>query len=299
MNKKNFAILEIGSTNTKAYIYKDEILSDYGQRYIAFKSNYATNNALLESDIEELYSFIDKIKKEVKTIYAFGTSIFRKLTKEELTLFTNNIQKEYQVDFRMVSADEESLYTVKGVINNIDYDKKMAVVIGGGGSTEIAIIDNKEIIKKINLDFGAMDITDAYPELKEDTVKTDFNEILEYTMKKIPEIEDNVDALVLAGGDYIYFYQNADYQMEDNFLYQDQNQPYLLTFESLNEYDYDILSKSLDEIKSRCSGNEAWWNGARGMRFCMNAVARRLNAQYIIPTKINMIIGLTNEILKK
>ena len=295
---KNFAILEVGSTNTKCYIYKNNKLNNYGQKHIAFKDNYVTNKTLLESDIQTLYDYITEIKKETDTIYAFGTSIFRKLTQEELTLFTNNIETNLNINFKVVTADEESLYTVKGVINNIDYNKKMAVVIGGGGSTELAIIDNKKIIKEINLDFGAMDITASFPDLKEDITTTKFNTILNHTLNLIPEIDDNVEALVLAGGDYIYFYENANYEMEENFLYQDNNQTYLLTIEKANEYDKDILNKSLYEIKSRCAGNENWWDGARGMRFCMNAVAKKLNAKYIIPTRINMIIGLTNEILE-
>jgi Exopolyphosphatase len=297
MKKDNFAILEIGSTNTKAYIYRNGDLEDYGQKFIAFKNNYSINKKLLESDIQELYKFIEEIKKEVSDIYAYGTSIFRKLDNDELENFKLDLENKNGVAFKVVSADEESYFTVKGVMANIDYDKRMAVVIGGGGSTEIAIIDNKEIINKINLDFGAMDITNSFPELKEDKVETDFDLILNHALDKISGLEDYSDILVLAGGDYIYFYQKAEYEMEDNFLYTDDNQKYLLEFDKLNFYDHDILTKSLDDIKKKCVGNENWWDGARGMRFCMNAVARKLNSKYIIPTKINMIIGLVDEII--
>lgn len=292
-----FAILEIGSTNTKACIYKDGTLNDYGQKYIAFKNNYVDN--LSDSDINDLYNFIKEIRQSVNKIYAYGTSIFRKISEEQRNEFTNNLKDQFNIDFKVVSADEEALYTVNGVIGNIDYTDKLAVVIGGGGSTELIITDNKKITNKILLDFGAMDITNAFPDLKNDKVATDFDTILNYTLNKIEDINIDVDALVLAGGDYIYFYQNADYEMENNYLYKDINQPYLLTFDKLNFYDHDILTKSLNGIKAKCIGNEAWWDGARGMRFCMNAVARKLNSKYIIPTKINMIIGLTNEILNK
>lgn len=50
--------------------------------------------------------------------------------------------------------------------------------------------------------------------------------------------------------------------------------------------DQDILTKSLDKIKEKCPDNIAWWDGARGMRFCINAVARNINAKYIVPTRI-------------
>lgn len=294
-----FGILEIGSTNTKAYIYEDENLKNLGSRYIAFKNNYNLGNELLKSDIEDLYTFIKELKKDVDKIYAFGTSIFRNISKEESDEFGQKLKELFDIDFKIVTADEESKYTVEGVIGNIDYYNKMAVVIGGGGSTEIAIIENKEIIKKVNCDFGAMDITAKFPDLTNDKATTSFDEILNYTLNLIDDINEDVEVLVLAGGDYIYFYETVGYDMEKNSIYEDPNQPYLIPFEKLNEYDKDILTKSLEEIKSRCPNNVAWWNGARGMRFCMNAVARKLNAKYILPTRINMLIGLANELKNK
>ncbi len=293
-----FGVIEIGSSNTKAFVYNEGRLNNLGSKWIAFKNNYKTEGKLLESDIKKLYDFIKELKKDVTDVYAFGTSIFRNISEEEKTIFTNNLKADLDVDFRVVSADEESTYTVMGVINGIDYIDKMAVVIGGGGSTELAIIENKEIIKRYNFNFGAMDITDKFPELKGDTVSTDFNDVLDYTNSLIGDLNESVNALVLAGGDYIYYYEKANYKMDNNFLYNDDKQPYLLNFDKFNEYDNDMLSKSFDKIKSENPGMTEWWNGARGMRFCMNAIARKLNAKYIIPTRINMLIGLTDEILR-
>lgn len=291
-----FGIIEIGSTNTKAFIYENGNLIDFGSKYIAFKNNYSINNCLSERDINLLYDFVTEIKKEVDKIYAFGTSIFRKISEVEKSSFKKNLKEIYNVDFKVVSADEESDYTVNGVISNSNYNNKMAVVIGGGGSTEVAIIENKKIINKVNLDFGAMDITNTYLELKDDIVNTDFNTIIDYTINLVNELDDQADVLVLAGGDYIYFYDKAHYEMQKNFIYEDKNQPYLLDFDTLNDYDKDILNKSLNKIKEENPDNVNWWDGARGMRFCMNAIATKLNSKYIIPTRINMIIGLAEEI---
>lgn len=295
-----FGIIEIGSTNTKTYIYDNGELINLGNTFIAFKNNFNINNKhLLPSDIEKLDNLITELKKDVDEIYAFGTSIFRKLEDNERDEFIKRMKDTHNIDFKVVTANEESKYTVDGVIGNIDYNKKMAVVIGGGGSTEIAIIENKEITRKINLDFGAMDIVDAFPDLKDDITTTSFDEMINHTLDLIEDIDDDVDTLVLAGGDYIYFYETVGYEVQPNTLYEDKNQPYMLDFKTADEYDHDILTKSMDAIKAKCPGKEDWWYGARGMRFCMNAVARKLNVKYIIPTRINMLIGLANEIKKQ
>jgi Exopolyphosphatase len=292
-----FGILEIGSTNTKACIYDNGTLNDHGQKHIAFKENYT--DGLSASDIDSLYDFINEIKKDVDKIYAFGTSIFRKISDQEQSKFADSLKEKFNIDFKIVSADDEARYTVDGVVGNINYDGKLAIVIGGGGSTELIVTEDKKVVKKTLLDFGAMDITKAFPDLRDDKATTDFDTILNYTSEKVGNLNVDADVLVLAGGNYIYFYQKADYEMATNHLYEDKNQPFLLTFDKLDSYSHDMMTKSWDEIKAKCPGNEAWWDGSRGMGFCMNAVARELNAKYIIPTKVNMTIGLVNEILDK
>jgi len=284
-----FAILEIGSTNTKACIYEDGNIRDFGQKYIPFKDNYS--DGLNENDIQTLCEFIDEVKVETKDIFAFGTSIFRKLSEAEITYFSNKIG----VKFEVVSSEDEALYTVNGVINNIDYNGKLGVFIGGGGSTEIVICENKEIKDKTLFDFGVVDITKKFPELKEDKVETPFEEIFDYVDSKI-DLRGNADALVLAGGDHLCYYEKTGYECENNFLYKDKNQPFLISYNQANNFDHDMLKKSWDEVRNNCVGNEGWWDGARAMRFCVNAVAKRLGAKYIIPTKINMIMGLANKI---
>lgn len=298
VHKMKFGIIEVGSTNTKAYIYDEGRLKNLGSHFIAFKTNYKEDGHLRESDVEELIEFIRNIKKETPEVHVFGTSIFRNLKDDERKSFLNLMKERLDIDFKIVTSDEESEYTVKGVIANIDYGQKMAVIIGGGGSTEIAIIDHKNVVKKLNLNFGAMDITEKYPELKSDTVVTPFEEMLRYTSNLVGNLDDDVECAVLAGGDYIYFYETVGYEMAKNTLYEDINQPFMIDFPTADNYDHDILSKSLDAIKEKCKDNTGWWDGARGMRFCMNAIARKLRADYIIPTRINMLIGLADEIIK-
>lgn len=285
-------IIEVGSTTTKASVLSEGNLVDKGRVVIPFKFNYNNEGHILESDTESLIQFINDVKSEADEVYAFGTSIFRKLSSEEKSEFLKTIKDETGVDFKVVSAEEERDYTVRGVVDGIDYDKRFAVVIGGGGSTEIAVIDHLEIVKKYNLDFGAVDVTESFPSLADDIATDDFDVMIENVLEKVKEIDDKVDTIVLAGGDYIYFYETLGYKMDENFLYKDSYQPYVLNFELMDKYDHDVLNVSLDEIREKESAQKDWWSGARGMRILMNALARKMDAKYIVPTKINMIYGI-------
>lgn len=293
-----FGILEVGSTNTKAFLYSEGELIDKGSTFIPFKNHYKEYGYLLKEDIEKLKEVISSLQREADAIYSYGTSIFRAISKEELTQFLNQIVNE-NVSFQVVTPLEENRYTVKGVLADNAYDKDMVVVIGGGGSTEIAFVQNREIVFMHNLSFGAMDVTDAFPTLKEDIVTTPFEDILKFTSDLCSSLEMKAELMVLAGGDYLYFYETVGFLMEKNTFYEDKKQPYQIPFPLFDSYDHAILTKSLNEIKKKCVDNASWWDGARGMRFCMNAIARKVEAKYIIPTRINMIHGIVNEILKR
>ena len=293
-----FGVLEVGSTNTKAFLYNSGELIDKGRTFIPFKNHYKAYGSILKEDIETLKSIISSLLREADSVYAYGTSIFRTISKEELALFLNEICNEH-VTFQVVTSEDENRYTVEGVLADISYEKDMVVVIGGGGSTEVALVQNQKIVRMHNLSFGAMDITDAFPDLQEDITNTSFDEMLHYTASLCKTLEMKADIMVLAGGDYLYFYETVGYKMEKNTFYEDQKQPYKIPFSTFDIYDHDILTKSLDDIKKKCVGNESWWNGARGMRFCMNAIARQIGAKYIIPTRINMLYGIVQEIINR
>ena len=87
--KKTFAIIEIGSNNTKTHIYENDKAIYDNTTTIEFKKNYAKEEKVAKEDLDKLYKLITKVKEYTDEIYVYGCSIFRKLTKEEL----NNIMK--------------------------------------------------------------------------------------------------------------------------------------------------------------------------------------------------------------
>lgn len=295
MNK--FVIIEVGSTNTKAYLYENETIINLGRKTIEFKNNYKKNQDLNDNDKKALYEFINEIKEE--NIYVYGTSIFRNLNTEKKHKWLKEFKKNTNLDFQIVSSDMENELTVYGAIANLEYKGKIAVMIGGGGSTELSIIENKKIIEKANYNFGTGDITDLFPDLKEDYAKTNYDKMLNKTKEMLKKTNNNVDLMILAGGDFIYFYEEANYPLENNHFYNNNLQPYCLDTKTMDKYDRNFFyNVSLTEIGIRT--NEVnWWKGTRGMRLCVKAIVDTLNVKYIIPTKISMVYGLVEKIKKE
>jgi len=287
------AILEIGSNNTKTHIYDgDELIYDDNVT-IEFKKNY--KDKVLDSDLEKLSNVIEKAKKYTDNVHIFGCSIFRNIDTKELKEINDNLKIKFNTTIKVVSQEDEALYTALGCYKNIDYDKEICIFIGGGGSIELIFVKNKEVLAKKFYNFGVVDITKKFPSLREDIPEVTFEEVTDYVLDLIRDINLKADLLVLAGGDHLYWYNNARYELLENTLYSSVNQKYMITREMSDKYDRDAMVTSLEKIKAR-SDNPLWFDGSRAMKMITNSVARKVDAKYIVPTRINMEDGIKENI---
>lgn len=292
MNK--FVVIEIGSTNTKSNLYKDGQIENLSLKTIEFKNHYKKENKINEEDKNLLFEFINNIKEE--NIFVFGTSIFRNLPIDQKEEWLKEFKEKTALDFHIVTSDQENEFTVYGAIANIDYKGKIAVMIGGGGSTELSIVENGKIIEKANSSFGAMDTTDMFPDLRTDYATSDYDMMVEKTKKLVNKPQNKADLLILAGGDYIYYYEELNYPVVKNNFYENDLQPYCLDVETMDKLDRNFFYEmSLESICQR-TNNDGWWRGARGMRLCVKALVDILEVKYIIPTRISMVYGIVEKI---
>lgn len=183
------------------------------------------------------------------------------------------------------------MYTALGCYNNIKYNGNICIFIGGGGSIELIFVNNGNVIDKKYYDFGVVDITSKFNSLKDDVPTCTFDEVYSYVDKLIGNLEIKADVLILAGGDHLYWYNNAKYDLLDNTLYKDDNQKYMLTRDMSDTYDKDALVTSLNKIREN-SDNPLWFDGSRAMKVITNLISHKVDAKYTVPTKINMENGL-------
>lgn len=295
MKTDKFAIIEIGSNNTKTHIYIDDNVLWEDTNTIEFKKNYKVNNCINKDDLDKLYGVIDEALEYTNNIYVFGCSIFRSITRQELDEINEQLNRKYALKIRVVSQEDEAMLTAYGCYSDIDYKGNVCIFIGGGGSTELIFVNNKEIVGHKYFDFGVVDITGKFASLKDDYNTCTFAEVYSYVEKLIGDIDNKCDLLILAGGDHLYWYNNAKYKLSDNTLYDSVNQKYMITRDISDEYDRNALETSLDRIRNN-SDNPLWFDGSRAMKVTTNVISHKIDAKYIIPTKINMENGLAKKI---
>lgn len=294
MNKQ-FAIIEIGSNNTKTHIYDNYKLIYENNTTIEFKKNYLNEKKINLKDIDKLFTVIRKALEYTENIHIYGCSIFRNITNNELEEINLKLYKEFALQIEVITQKDEAKYTALGCYNDIDYNGNICIFIGGGGSIELIFVNNKKIIKEKYYDFGVVDITNKFKSLKEDIPACTFDEVYNYIDNLIGDIKENADVLILAGGNHLYWYNNARYDLMKNTLYNSENQKYMITIETSDKYDRDALITSLNEIRQN-SDNPLWFDGARAMKVITNLISRKIDAKYIIPTKINMEDGIKNKL---
>lgn len=291
------SIIEIGSNNTKTHIYEGNSLIYENSTTIEFKKNYKIENKILKQDLEKLYTIIENNLKYTDNIHIYGCSIFRNIDKEELEEINKEIERKFNLKIEVVSQDNEAEYTAIGCYNNINYNGDICIFIGGGGSIELIFVKNKKIIDKKYYNFGVVDVTNKFTSLKDDIPTCTFEEVYNYIDNLINDIEIKADVLILAGGDHLYWYNNAKYELKENKVYESENQKYMITREISDNYDKDALVTSLDKIREN-SDNPLWFDGSRAMKVITNLISHKVDAKYIIPTKINMEDGLKNLLIK-
>lgn len=298
--KKEFAIVEIGSTNTKGYVYRDGNIKELEFCNINFKKNFHKNRIIIDSDKKLLLNYLNKINKETKNIYVYGTSIFRNLDKNQLIDFKNWLNNSITVKFYVVSSENENKYTVNGIIRNITTDDNIAVLIGGGGSTEIGICRKGHILEQANSSFGVVDIQEAFPSLINDITEIDFYEVVDYVKDNLKFPSLKAKTLILAGGDFILRYEKAAYPVEKNVLFSDNNCPYMIAIDKNIKHDILYFNNiSLNSLRKSTPNNPKWWDGTRAMCACVDAVADEIGAKILVPTKVSMIYGIIEEILRQ
>jgi hypothetical protein len=293
-------IIEIGSNNTKTHIYdgdKEYALTYENNTTIEFKANYKEAGKISAGDLAKLYAVIEKALEYTDNLHVYGCSIFRYISAEELTEINNELSAKFGLEIEVVTQNNESLLTAYGCYDAIDYTGNVGIFIGGGGSTEVIIVNDGKVIEQKLFDFGVVDITHEFESLKEDIPTVSFEEVRDNVAQRISDFDNKCDVLVLAGGDHLYWYNNAGFELGQNTLYDAQNQGYMITIGQSDTYDKQAFEKSLDEIRAN-SDNPKWFDGSRAMKVTTNVVSHKIGAKYIIPTKINMEDGLKDKLIQ-
>ena len=288
----NKIIVEVGSTCTKIDKFDGKNIERLEEKTIQFKKHYNEEKKLRESDVNELIEIIKELKNISKDIYVCGTSIFRNLNNLERNTFLEKFRNETGYSFNIISQEKENELTVFGTTRFVQ--NKVCVFIGGGGSTEISIYDNK-IKESVNNKIGVIDIMQKFPDLAKNYAITNLETVKAFIRERLNLPKEKADILILAGGGHEKFARYSGIKYEENTLYEDEASPIMMDIETRrSETERYYKSISLDEIRAKVNDPD-WWYATRAMCAFVLVVAEEIGAKYIVPTNIAMVYGILDK----
>ena len=286
-------VVEVGSTCTKIDVYDGKKIKRLDSVTIQFKKNYSKGNKLDENDVEQLIKRVNELKEISYDIYVCGTSIFRSLVEEQRNQFLEYFKQETNLDFHIISQEKENELTVLGIVKNIN--QRVAIFIGGGGSTEIAIYDNG-IKEMVNSKVGVIDVMNKFPDLGGDLAITELDIVKNYIKERLNFPKQKADILILAGGGHERFARGSGITYEKNTLFDDESQPIMMNIENrIRDTQRYYKEISLDNIRNS-DKDPGWWYATRAMSAFVLDVAEEIGVKYIVPTDISMVYGILNTI---
>lgn len=232
----------VGSTVTKVDLYDGTNIKRLREKTILFKKNYQENQVLKKEDIWLLVDLVCDVATTYHDIYVCGTSIFRKLNDEEKNEFLNTFKEKTWYDFHIISEEEENHLTVRGATRCVS--DRVCVMIGGGGSTEIAIYD-KRIVEEENTPIGVIDVVTKFPDLADDFASTPLEEVEDYIKERLNLPHLKADILILAGGVHEKFARESGITYQDNTVYKDDLAPIMMDIDTRRQDTKNTLKRFL------------------------------------------------------
>lgn len=207
---ENIGIIDIGSNSVRLVLVK---LGKDG----SFKIIDELKESVRLGECLTSKSYIDKIymDKAIQTLKVFSRLCSIYNTKEIIAVATEAVRKadnskdfikrakeEASINVRVLSGTEEAYYDYLGVIYSLDVNNCMIIDIGGS-STEIILVDNRQLKESISLPFGAINLSRRFNlsnPLTEETENTLFSYIKEQ-LASIPWIKNfTLETIIGVGG---------------------------------------------------------------------------------------------------
>ncbi|MFL4359489.1 Ppx/GppA phosphatase family protein [Streptococcus uberis] len=203
----NIAIVDIGSNTIRLNIYrldKKEYSILFTKKYTASLASYVEDGKLSRDGIDTLKKTISSIEEvtqfiELESIHYFATASLRNVSNQDEVI--KEVKDDLNVTIDLLAQSEEARLGHIGIEEVYGQSNGLSIDIGGG-STEIAIFKDKQIVKDFNLSDGSLSYYKKYVEGILPT-QDEFSQMSDKVKKSLKKNSDDLpsfDTLIGIGG---------------------------------------------------------------------------------------------------
>lgn len=294
---KNKILIDIDSSTIKVYKSDQMGINLLVQRSISFKDGFDPEGGISVSSKKELFELLDSVKEENKEcqIKTYATGIFRNLINETRVSFIDECFTRTGLFFNIISHDLENFYLEMALVGKCLLNEPILLINIGGGSTELVVMYGKEAVERKNINLGVGMVITRFPSINEKISKISLQEVVNFVKENIPDLSNKVKIAFYTGGELNYM-QLANYPLEPNKLFIDNDHPFLISADDFSKRNEDIFEKvSLKKLESLMPNDPKWMHGARGCSAIAQAICEKYQIKTIIPSNSNIINGVVRQ----
>ena len=293
----NKILIDVGSSTIKAYRKISGGPTLFTQKSIPFKKGFIPEKGISNKNEKELLEFINYIKEQNKEVLIkiYATGIFRKLTKQARKLFVNEFFLKTGLLFNIVSQDLENFYLEMALAGKCSLNEPILLINIGGGSTELVVINGKQVVERKNIDLGVGTINTKFPNINEQISQVEFDRVAWFVEDVLPELSSKIKVAFYTGGELTYM-RLANYTLQKNNLFEDKDHPLVISINHFAKRNRDIFEKTtLQSLEKLMPKNPQWMHGARGCSAIAYAICKKHGIEVIIPSDSNLINGAVRQ----
>ncbi|MDR1007610.1 MAG: Ppx/GppA family phosphatase [Campylobacteraceae bacterium] len=203
---KRTAVIDIGSNSARMAIYEKEsrfafsLLNEIKSQVRISEGAYENKGNLQPFAISRALTALGEFHKiasnmKCRKLLCIATSAVRDAPNANVLI--NEVKKRFGFDIKIIDGSKEAYYGAVAVRNMLPRYNEATTIDIGGGSTELAKIENGTIVKTISLNIGTVRLKELFFDKK-----TSFDKISDFVKKEIKTVdkEFNCENLIGIGG---------------------------------------------------------------------------------------------------
>ncbi len=292
--------IDLGSSTIKVYCYENE-LKLLEENSIYFKNDFDSEKGISDYNLKELCEYFSTIKEKYDLKYyntdIFVTGIFRNLNLDRKQDMVKLFNDKFDLHFNIISHGIENYYLGKAMQN--DYNGKKVLIINmGGKTTELVTFVGKDITSTENINIGVADLLNNFDKVNEKYSGNTVSEMEQFVFDKLSDLklDSDYDCAIFTGGEE-RFELLTGFNLAPNTLFDDNIHKYMLTLEDYISGTEKVFNDiSIDELHDLMPSNPKWMDGARSGAIIPLVLFRKANVKWIIPSDLNLINGVINDL---
>lgn len=247
---KRVAVIDIGSNSLRMVIYEKtsrfafHILYEAKSRVRISQNAYQNGGNLQEAPMQRAYDALENFLsiitsfKARKTLCVATSALRDAPNKKE---FLNRVKNGLGLNIKVIDGQRESYLGAIACANLLPEQQNAFCIDIGGGSTEFALINKKNILKNLSLNLGTVRLKELFFDLN------DIDGAKEYIDKELSVLE-GMDASVMIGIGGTFRAISAALLTKSNYPL-DKLHAYKPSYDDFEEFLEKILSSDDDNLK--------------------------------------------------